>query len=330
VNSFPNDLSRDDLSKTDLPEGRLPNNDVPQSDIARNSASSQPYAEVPATGEAHSSTMLVERSPSESGKQIGLTFPVSTIAPSDIPPEPDPVWNGWDVVRLTLLTLVALLASVFAVLLIARWRLYPHEGLGEVARIPLVTVAGQSLAYLLVLAYMYVLVTRERGRPDFLKAMHWNWPSNIAIYVLAGFILSVGLQLLAHLFPIPKELPIDNFFRTPAEAWALGILSVTLAPLMEELFFRGFLYPVLARRLGLPIAVLITAIGFAMLHGAQLMFSWGPVLVIFLVGLVLTMVRAKKDSVAAGVIMHMAYNGTITVAMFVVTDGFRHLEKLNQ
>jgi len=26
----------------------------------------------------------------------------------------------------------------------------------------------------------------------------------------------------------------------------------------------------------------------------------------------------------------MAYNGTISVAMFVATDGFRHLEKLNQ
>jgi membrane protease YdiL (CAAX protease family) len=130
--------------------------------------------------------------------------------------------------------------------------------------------------------------------------------------------------------PIPKDLPIDTFFRTPAEAWALGLLSITLAPLMEELFFRGFLYPVLARGLGLPVAVFLTALGFAALHGSQLMFSWGPVLVIFLVGLVLTLVRAKTNSVAAGVIIHTAYNGTITVAMFAATDGFRHLEKLNQ
>jgi len=229
-----------------------------------------------------------------------------------------------------LLTIVALFVGVFTVLLIARWRVYPYASLGEIARIPLVVVAGQALAYLLILAYMYVLVTRERGRPNFLAAIHWNWPSNIVVYVLAGFILSLALQAVAHFLPIPRELPIDSFFRTPAEAWALGILSVTLAPLMEELFFRGFLYPVLARRLGVLIAVLITALGFALLHGAQLMFSWGPVLVIFLVGLVLTMVRAKTNSVAAGVIIHMAYNGTITVAMFAATDGFRHLEKLNQ
>jgi membrane protease YdiL (CAAX protease family) len=243
---------------------------------------------------------------------------------------PDPAWNGWDVVRLIVLTIVALFVGVFAVLLVARWKIYPHAPLGEIARIPLVVIAGQSLAYLLILGYMHVLVTRERGRPDFLAAVRWNWPSNIAGYVLAGFALSVALQGLAHFLPIPKELPIDSFFKTPAEAWALGILSITLAPLMEELFFRGFLYPVLARRLGLPVSVFLTALAFALLHGAQLMFSWGPVLVIFLVGVVLTMVRAKTNSVAAGVLVHMAYNATITIAMFTATDGFRHLEKLNQ
>jgi membrane protease YdiL (CAAX protease family) len=249
-------------------------------------------------------------------------------APAD-PLGDDPAWNGWDVLRITFLTIVALFVGVFTVLLIARWRFYPHTALGEIARVPLVVVAGQSLAYLLILAYMYVLVTRERGRPDFLAAIHWNWPSNIVVYVLAGLVLSLALQGLAHLLPMPKELPIDSFFRTPAEAWALGILSITLAPLIEELFFRGFLYPVLARRLGLPVAVFLTALGFALLHGAQLMFAWGPVLVIFLVGVVLTMVRARQNSVAASVLIHMAYNGTITVAMFAATDGFRHLEKLS-
>ena len=258
-----------------------------------------------------------------------LPFSPPDSAGSD-PVSGDPAWNIWDVLRLIFLTIFALFVGVFAALFIARWRFYPHTPLGEIARIPLVVVAGQALAYLLILAYMYVLVTRERGRRDFLSAIHWNWPSNTAVYVLMGFTLSLALQALARLLPIPKELPIDSFFRTPAEAWALGILSITLAPLMEELFFRGFLYPVLARGIGVPLAIFLTAVGFAMLHGAQLGFSWGPVLVIFLVGLVLTIVRARKNSVAAGVIIHMAYNGTITVAMFAATDGFRHLEKLNQ
>ena len=252
------------------------------------------------------------------------------LAAPAIPVQDDPAWSGFDLVRLIVLTIVALFIGVFAVMFVARWLVFPHMALAEIARVPLVIVTGQSVAYFLIFAYMYILVTRERRRPDFLAAIHWNWPSATAVYVLAGFVLSIALQMLAHFLPIPKELPIDNFFRTPAEAWALGILSVALAPVMEELFFRAFLYPVLARRLGLPGAVFLTALAFAALHGAQLMFSWGPVLVIFLVGLVLTLVRAKTNSVAAGVLIHMAYNGTITVAMFAATDGFRHLEKLTQ
>jgi uncharacterized protein len=246
-----------------------------------------------------------------------------------VPLQSDPAWNGWDIVRLVFLTIVALVVGVLAVMFVVHLWIYPHTPLADIARIPLVAVAGQCVAYLLVLAYMWVLVARERRRPDVLNAIHWNWPSKILGYVMAGFALSVGLQGIAHFLPIPKDLPIDSFFRTPAEAWALGILSVTLAPLMEELFFRGFLYPVLARSLGLPGAVFLTALAFALLHGAQLMFSWGPVLIIFLVGLVLTMVRAKKNSVATSLIIHMAYNGTIFVAMFFATDGFRHLERLN-
>ena len=283
-----------------------------------------------------SSPVQAGRSSADAGGHSDAGFALAASHLSDgqpaeiVPAPPDPAWNGWDFLRLFVLAIVAIVVCFFVAVFVAHLWVYPHTTLGDVARFPLVVVAGQSLAYLLILAYMYVLVTRERRRSDFLAAIHWNWPSNIAVYVFVGFALSFALQGLSHLLPIPKELPIDSFFRTPAEAWALSILSVTLAPLMEELFFRGFLYPVLARRLGLPVAVFITALGFALLHGAQLMFAWGPVLVIFLVGLVLTTVRARKNSVAASLLIHMAYNGTITVAMFAATDGFRHLEKLNQ
>jgi hypothetical protein len=129
---------------------------------------------------------------------------------------------------------------------------------------------------------------------------------------------------------MPKELPIDRFFQTPLEAWALSWFGITLAPLFEELFFRGFLYPVLVRRLGVFAAILITAASFGLIHAPQLAQAWAPVLVVFLVGLVLTVVRAVTKSVASGLLIHMAYNGTISLLLFIGSDGFRHLEKLNQ
>jgi membrane protease YdiL (CAAX protease family) len=138
----------------------------------------------------------------------------------------------------------------------------------------------------------------------------------------------LGLGGVGLLLPIPKHLPIDRFFATSREATLMSIFAVTLAPLMEELFFRGFLYPVLARRWGVFASVILTSAAFGILHGAQLKYSWA-VLLIFIVGIALTTVRAVTKSVAASFLVHVGYNGTLSLLLYVVSGGFRHLEKLN-
>jgi hypothetical protein len=56
-------------------------------------------------------------------------------------------------------------------------------------------------------------------------------------------------------------------------------------------------------------------------------YAWGAVLIIFLVGVVLTAVRAKTKSVASSFLAHAGYNGTLMVLAVWATDGFRHMEK---
>jgi membrane protease YdiL (CAAX protease family) len=51
------------------------------------------------------------------------------------------------------------------------------------------------------------------------------------------------------------------------------------------------------------------------------------VLIIFLVGVVLTAVRAKTKSVASSFLAHVGYNGTLMVLAAAATDGFRHMDK---
>ncbi|MBZ5721019.1 MAG: CPBP family intramembrane metalloprotease [Acidobacteriia bacterium] len=259
--------------------------------------------------------------------EINPLGPTPEAAPPSI--SEDPPWTGWDVLQIAVLTLVATFVLVLVVTLGAQHLLYPRKAIIDVAKFPLVTIVAQVLAYGFVLAFM-VAIVKNKSHRSFSDAIQWNWPDNWAPYFFGGVVLSFGLQGIAHLVPIPKELPMDRFFQTTGEAWALAVFGVTLAPLLEELFFRGFLYPVLVRRAGVTIAIVLTAAGFSLIHAPQLGKAWGPVLVIFLVGLVLTFVRAKTKSVAAGVVMHVAYNGTISALLFVATDGFRHLEKLNQ
>ena len=249
--------------------------------------------------------------------------------PALSPPEENPPWTGWDVLALAMLTLFFIFVFALLTTFAAQHFLFPRESPVEVAKYPLVIVAAQVLAYAVVLILMVILVRRGRRLP-FWRSLRWNWPANWLGYLFGGVVLAVALQGLARLLPVPKELPIDRYFQTTAEAWVVSLFGVTVAPLLEELFFRGFLYPVLVRRLGVVLAVLLTALGFGLIHAPQLGRAWAPVLVVFLVGLVLTITRAVTKSVAAGVLIHMAYNGTISILIFLASDGFRHLEKLNQ
>jgi membrane protease YdiL (CAAX protease family) len=52
------------------------------------------------------------------------------------------------------------------------------------------------------------------------------------------------------------------------------------------------------------------------------------VLIIVLVGVVLTTIRAVTKSVGASFLAHVGYNTTLMVLAAVATDGFRHVEKM--
>ena len=250
---------------------------------------------------------------------------LATATPSS-PPAENPPWSGFDVFILGAVTIFAIFLSMMGVSLVAH--LYFVRGITwvDVARKPEIVVLSQAVGYLVVLALMMRLAGAH-GEPAG-TALKWNWPQSWPAFLGYGVVLSITLQLLAHLLPMPKTLPIDEFFQTPREAWLLSLFGITFAPLLEELFFRGFLYPVLARRFSMATGILVTGLAFGAIHGAQLKYSWGPVLVIVLVGLVLTTVRAAGKSVASTFLMHVGYNFTLMVAMFAGTDGFRHLEKL--
>jgi hypothetical protein len=172
--------------------------------------------------------------------------------------------------------------------------------------------------------------TKAKFHQTLWQAVRWNWPSHRwPVMVGIGFVTMLSLQGLERLLPLPKNSPFDQFFNRPLDAYAFAFLAIAFAPFMEELFFRGFLYPVLARRVGVGIAIFLTASIFAFIHVFEYK-AWGPVLIIFLVGLVLTAVRAKTKSVAASFIVHAIYNGVPVLAAIVASHGFQHLEKLAQ
>jgi membrane protease YdiL (CAAX protease family) len=264
-------------------------------------------------------------SPQNSWPESDLKLP--PIEPQPVPAE-NPAWSGIDLLQLIGLTLITLVVVPLAIVMLAHILVYKKTSLTDIAKIPEVVMIAQLLVYAVVFALMRWQV--EEGRRQFWEAIRWNWPqARWGGFLLLGVVLYFLLIGLGQVLPIPKNLPIDRFFQTAREAGIMSIIAVTLAPFMEELFFRGFLYPVLARKTGAVFGILVTSAAFGLLHGAQLGYSWA-VLIIFFVGFALTTVRAVTKSVASSFLVHVGYNGTLSLLLFVATSGFRHLERINQ
>ena len=215
-------------------------------------------------------------------------------------------------------------ADHFAVLsYVVRRIAYPTLPWLEVLKFPEVIVGGQLIAYVLVFCLMYALVAGVH-RQHFLSAVRWNWPNGCALVLLGGWRSPSACRWWRSCCRFRKICRWINFSERRARRGCCDLRRDAGAP-DRRIVFSRLLYPVLARRLEWSAGIFLTAVGFASIHGSQLTNAWGPVLIIFTVGLVLTWCAPVTKSVGASMLLHMGYNGTIAIAMYVGTDGFDHL-----
>lgn len=86
--------------------------------------------------------------------------------------------------------------------------------------------------------------------------------------------------------------------------WAGVVTAVIGAPLLEEFIFRVFLYGSVRKFMGVPAALLLSSIIFAVSHGE--VFVYFP---IFMLGAFLAILYEKTQSLLAPVLAHALHNG---------------------
>jgi CAAX protease family protein len=256
----------------------------------------------------------------------GIVAPIDAVL---VPPKKlFPAWTAWDVLAIIVFSLVMIVIFTVIALFVARaFPAYKNASFSELASDARVVIGSQAVAYPIILLFIWVMV-RSRSKESFGQGIRWNWPGPIApAYIAAGVVLALVVDSLARYLPIPKSLPMDSYFHDATSAYIMAAFGITLAPLLEEIFFRGLLYPILKKYFAVIGGVLLTAAAFAGIHGAQLGYAWAPVLSIFVVGVVFTVVRVRRNSVAASFLLHCGYNLALFTALWVSTDHFRHMER---
>jgi hypothetical protein len=94
------------------------------------------------------------------------------------------------------------------------------------------------------------------------------------------------------------------------------ILVAVVAPIVEELFFRGMLYPVLRRRWSAPVAIVVNGFLFALIHVIPILLPG-----LFFVGIVLAWVRERSGSVIPCMVIHALQNGTVLLVIYATLNG---------
>jgi membrane protease YdiL (CAAX protease family) len=290
----------------------------------------------------------------QNSMSIPPEFLYTSEVPSDPPPPPPPrriPHIGHTVLFFTGAIIVLLLTSVSVFALAMGFHLLGTETPEQLLREPRLLIPSMAAAYLIAGAIVWAIFTYLWQR-TFLGGLHWNFTAVRRRWIpllAGGIVLSLVVQFLSNFLPVPKTLPIDDFFRNSADVWMVALFGTFVAPIFEELAFRGFLLPSLAsawdwlqgRRedagvdqdphwsiAALVVSCTITSIAFALVHADQLAHAWAPLAVLFAVSLVLCGVRLWTESLAASTLIHATYNGTIFTILFFVTGGFRHLDKI--
>ena len=111
----------------------------------------------------------------------------------------------------------------------------------------------------------------------------------------------------------PRDLGVDE---STLAAIAGGILIVVLAPISEEIFFRGFFFGALRTRLTLWPAAAISATVFGLLHLSSGDLSVVPPLIVL--GLLLAWLYEYNGSLGPPIMLHMINNA---IAYSVLTFG---------
>src|ERR1700761_3972677 len=171
--------------------------------------------------------------------------------PDGLPPPEPPrrIPNfGHTVLFFTVAIIVLLLTSFSVFALAMSLHLMGGETPEQLLREPRLLIPTMAVGYLIAGAIVWAVFTYLWQR-SFAQALHWNFAAVRRRWrrlLVGGVLLSLAVQFLSNFLPIPKSLPIDDFFRNSADVWMVALFGTFMAPVFEELAFRGFLLPSLA------------------------------------------------------------------------------------
>jgi membrane protease YdiL (CAAX protease family) len=158
-----------------------------------------------------------------------------------------------------------------------------------------------------------LILARQAGQ-SYVDAFRLEFETRaVVIWAFVGLVVQIVVIPLVYL-PLGRFIDPDqvgdaaeeliDMAASPADVVLLFVMIVVIAPVVEELFFRGTVLPAIMDRLGPWPAILISSVWFAASHLQAIQFPG-----LLVIGLVLAYSRVKTSSLIPAIAVHVAFNG---------------------
>jgi CAAX protease family protein len=128
---------------------------------------------------------------------------------------------------------------------------------------------------------------------------------------LAG-IFNAAYGLLLNMAGLQVQASLQQLLDQLKSPWWFAVGAAVVAPLVEETFFRGFVYGGFRKRYGWVRAAVFSSILFALFHG-----EWTAFLPIFLLGMIFAYLYERSGAIWPGMVLHVTNNSLTLLVVFL-------------
>ena len=232
-----------------------------------------------------------------------------------IPARPD-AEDRWPLIRWTAREFVPVALMPFGLVLFAYYLVYGFLGWDSDAGGVVVT-ASQQLALLLPIAF-YVRRTRGSLAPLGLRRGGWDAGDVVAgvgaglgAIVAGSIVIAITIAIVRAI--TGNEPSATNILNDTSGPWLVlnALMAVVLAPLCEEVYFRGFLFQGLRGRFRFFPAAALSSTVFAFVHVEPIRFFGLAVM-----GVILAGVFERRRTLVASMAAHATVNVVAVLLLF--------------